>query len=91
MSFLIPSFLWGLLALSVPVAIHLFNFRRTRRVYFTNVALLQSVQTTTRSFRRLRHWLILAARCLFLAALVLAFAQPFIPSESRLGLSRQGV
>lgn len=91
MSFLYPSFLWGLLALSVPVAIHLFNFRRTRRVFFTNVALLQTVQTTTRSFRRLRHWLILAARCLFLACLVLAFAQPFLPSKSRLGLSPQGM
>lgn len=90
MSFLFPSFLWGLLALAVPIAIHLFNFRRTRRVYFTNVALLQTVQTTTRSFRRLRDWLILLARCLFLAALVAAFAQPFIPSKSSLGLSRQG-
>ncbi len=90
MSFLFPSFLWGLLALAVPIAIHLFNFRRTRRVYFTNVALLQTVQTTTRSFRRLRDWLILLARCLFLAALVIAFAQPFIPSKSSLGLLRQG-
>ncbi|RYF64208.1 MAG: hypothetical protein EOO39_27095, partial [Cytophagaceae bacterium] len=90
MSFLFPSFLWGMLALAVPVAIHLFNFRRTRRVYFTNVALLQTVQTTTRSFRRLRDWLILLARCLFLVALVAAFAQPFIPSKSSLGLSRQG-
>ncbi len=91
MNFLYPSFLFGLLAVSVPIAIHLFNFRRTRRVYFTNVALLRNVQTETKSFRRLKHWLILAARCLFLACLVFAFAQPFIPSKSKLGLSRQGV
>ncbi|MFD2574303.1 BatA domain-containing protein [Spirosoma soli] len=91
MSFLYPSFLFGLLAVSVPIAIHLFNFRRTRRVFFTNVALLRTVQTETKSFRRLKHWLILAARCLFLACLVFAFAQPFIPSKSKLGLSRQGV
>jgi len=91
MNFLYPSFLFGLLAVSVPIAIHLFNFRRTRRVFFTNVALLRTVQTETKSFRRLKHWLILAARCLFLACLVLAFAQPFIPSKNQLGLSRQGV
>jgi hypothetical protein len=91
MTFLFPSFLWSLLALAVPIAIHFFNFRRTRRVYFTNVALLQAVQTNTRSFRRLRHWLVLLARCLFLAALVLAFAQPFRASKSTMGLSRQGV
>lgn len=91
MNFLYPSFLFGLLTISVPIAIHLFNFRRTRRVFFTNVALLRTVQTETKSFRRLKHWLILAARCLFLACLVLAFAQPFIPSKNKLGLSRQGV
>ncbi|CCH52166.1 hypothetical protein BN8_01140 [Fibrisoma limi BUZ 3] len=91
MSFLYPSFLFGLLAVSVPIAIHLFNFRRTRRVFFSNVALLKTVQTETKSFRRLKHWLILAARCLFLACLVLAFAQPFIPSKNKIGLSRQGV
>ncbi|AUD04870.1 BatA domain-containing protein [Spirosoma pollinicola] len=91
MNFLYPSFLFGLLAVSVPIAIHLFNFRRTRRVFFTNVALLRTVQTETKSFRRLKHWLILACRCLFLIFLVLAFAQPFIPSKNKLGLSRQGV
>ncbi len=48
MNFLYPSFLFGLLALSVPIAIHLFNFRRTRRVFFTNVALLRTVQTETK-------------------------------------------
>lgn len=90
MSFLYPSFLFGLLATAVPIAIHLFNFRRTRRVFFTNVALLKTVQTETKSFRRLKHWLILLARVLFLTCLVLAFAQPFLPSQSRLGLSRQG-
>ncbi|MBD2752868.1 BatA domain-containing protein [Spirosoma validum] len=91
MNFLYPSFLFGLMAVSVPIAIHLFNFRRTRRVFFTNVALLRTVQTETKSFRRLKHWLILACRCLFLACLALAFAQPFIPSKNKLGLSRQGV
>ena len=91
MNFLYPSFLFGLLAVSVPIAIHLFNFRRTRRVFFTNVALLRTVQTETKSFRRLKHWLILACRCLFLACLVFAFAQPFIPSKNKLGLLRQGV
>lgn len=91
MNFLYPTFLFGLMTVSVPIAIHLFNFRRTRRVFFTNVALLRTVQTETKSFRRLKHWLILACRCLFLVCLVLAFAQPFIPSKNKLGLSRQGV
>lgn len=91
MNFLFPSFLWGLLAVSVPIAIHFFNFRRTKRVYFTNVAFLKAVETQTSSFRKIKHWLILAARVLALACLVLAFAQPFLPGKSEMGLSRQGV
>jgi hypothetical protein len=61
MQFLYPSFLWALLAAAIPVIIHLFNFRRTKKVYFTNVAFLKAVNTTTSSFRRLKHLLIMAA------------------------------
>jgi hypothetical protein len=82
MSFLSPVFLWGLLAMAIPVIVHLFNFRRTKRILFTNVAFLKVVETQTSSFRRLKQWLIMAARCLFLAALALAFAQPFLPAKN---------
>ncbi|MES2520021.1 MAG: BatA domain-containing protein [Bacteroidota bacterium] len=91
MQFLFPTFLWGLLALSIPVIIHLFNFRRTKKVMFTNVAFLRAVNTTTSSFRRLKHLLIMAARMAFIAALVLAFAQPFLPSKSGKGVKTGGV
>lgn len=82
MQFLFPSFLWGLLAISVPIIIHLFNFRRTKKVFFTNVAFLKAVETETSSFRRIKQWLILAARVLFLLFLALAFAQPFLPAKN---------
>ena len=91
MQFLFPTFLWGLLASSIPVIIHLFNFRRTKKVLFTNVAFLKAVNTTTSSFRRLKHLLIMAARIAFIAALVLAFAQPFLPSKSGKGVKAGGV
>lgn len=91
MQFLFPTFLWGLLTLSIPVIIHLFNFRRTKKVLFTNVAFLRAVNTTTSSFRRLKHLLIMAARMAFIAALVLAFAQPFLPSKSGTGIKAGGV
>lgn len=82
MQFLFPSFLWGLLAISIPIIIHLFNFRRTKRVFFTNVAFLKVVESETSSFRRVKQWLILAARVLFLVFLALAFAQPFLPAKN---------
>ncbi len=91
MQFLFPSFLWALAALSVPIAIHLFNFRRTKRIYFSNVSFLKNIEIQTSSFRKLKHWLILAARLLFLLFLILAFAQPFIPAKnSGTSLAMQG-
>lgn len=76
MSFIYPAFLWALAALSIPVIIHLFSFRRAKRVLFTNVRFLQDIKQTTQSNLRLRHLLILLARLLFLAFLIMAFARP---------------
>jgi hypothetical protein len=83
-----PGFLWALLALAIPIAIHLFNFRRTKKILFSNVAFLKKVDSQTSAFRKLKQWLVLLSRCLALASLVLAFAQPFLPSATGEGLSR---
>jgi len=88
MTFLSPLFLWALAALSIPVIIHLFNFRRTRRVLFSNNRFLRQVQEVSTAKRKLRHYLILASRMLFLAFLVLAFAQPVIPAREQLQTGR---
>ncbi len=79
MSFLYPAFLWALALLAIPVIIHLFNFRRYKTVYFSNVRFLKSINDETTNRSRLKHLLVLAARLLFVAFLVFAFAQPFIP------------
>jgi hypothetical protein len=79
MSFLHPYILWGLLAVSIPVIIHLFNFRKFRKVYFTNVRYLEELKQQTRKQSKLRHLLVMISRMLAIAALIFAFAQPFIP------------
>ncbi|MEO1518073.1 MAG: BatA domain-containing protein [Bacteroidota bacterium] len=81
MQFLHPSFLWALLALAIPVIIHLFYFRRFRKVYFTNVRFLKEVKEETSARRKVRNLLVLSLRMLAIAALVFAFAQPFIPQD----------
>ncbi len=81
MSFVYPSFLIALLALAIPIIIHLFNFRRYKDVYFTNVEFLKEVKEEKANRSRLKHWLVLLSRLLAVAALVLAFAQPFIPKD----------
>ena len=91
MTFLYPSFLWALAALSIPVIIHLFNFRKTTRIFFSNNRFLRQVKEVTTAKRRLKHYLILAARLLFLLFLVLAFAQPVIPAKDQLDAERNVV
>jgi hypothetical protein len=88
MTFLYPSFLWALTALSIPVIIHLFNFRKTTRIFFSNTRFLKHVKEVTTAKRRIKHYLILASRLLFLLFLILAFAQPIIPASEQLANGR---
>ena len=88
MQFLFPFFLWGLLGLSIPVIIHLFHFRRFKKVYFSNVRLLQSIKEEKQNRSKVKKRLILAMRLLAFAALVFAFSQPFIPSGK---MSNKGI
>ncbi|MES2681737.1 MAG: BatA and WFA domain-containing protein [Bacteroidota bacterium] len=85
MVFVYPLFLWALAAISLPVIIHLFNFRRYKKVYFTNVKFLKALQHESKSKSRLKELLILISRCLAIACLVLAFCQPVIPDEKSAG------
>ncbi|MEI7662063.1 MAG: BatA domain-containing protein [Bacteroidota bacterium] len=80
MQFVNPLFLIALGTLAIPVLIHLFNFRKFKKVYFTNVRFLREIQQETKKQSQLRQLLILAARLLAITALVFAFAQPYIPA-----------
>lgn len=87
MQFVHPSFLWALTALSIPIVIHLFQFRRYKKLVFSNVRLLKQLSTQNKSKQTIKDWLILLCRILLITSLVFAFAQPFIP----IGLqSKQG-
>jgi hypothetical protein len=87
-----PLLLWGLLALAIPVIIHLFNFRRVKKIQFSNIALLKRVKEETSSKRKPVELLILASRLLFIAFLIFAFAQPIFKDKSNtLELSDQAL
>lgn len=81
MKFLYPSVLWALTALLIPIAIHLFNLRRHKLEYFSNTELLRTIHQENKRTRRLKHLVALLLRCVFIAALVLAFAFPFRPDS----------
>jgi hypothetical protein len=80
MIFLYPSVLFFLLALAIPIIIHLFNFRRYKKIYFSNVAFLKNIQTESEKKSKLKHLLVLLSRLLAFAALIVAFSQPYIPT-----------
>jgi hypothetical protein len=82
MTFVYPLFLWALAAISIPVIIHLFNFRKYKKVYFTNVKFLKELRQESKSKSRLKEILVLLVRCLAIACLVLAFSQPVIYGDN---------
>ncbi|MBR1792221.1 MAG: BatA domain-containing protein [Bacteroidales bacterium] len=71
------------MAVGVPIVVHLFSFRRYRKVYFSNVERIEELRDETRRQSQLRQWLLLSARILAIVFLVLAFAQPVIPIRNQ--------
>lgn len=76
LNFLNPVYLWGLLGLTLPLLIHLLTRRQQTRIKFSAVFLLEQAQK--RSVRRAQpnKLLLLTLRCLALACLCLALANP---------------
>ena len=84
MQFKYPELLWALLLLLIPILIHLFRLRRFKKTPFTNVKFLKKVVSESQKSRSIKKWLLLCTRLLLLAALVLAFAQPFLANDKAL-------
>ncbi|WP_285655364.1 BatA domain-containing protein [Allomuricauda sp. NBRC 101325] len=84
MQFKHPEILWSLFLLIIPILIHLFQLRRFKKTPFTNVAMLQKVVAESRKSNSIKKWLLLFTRLLLLAALIIAFAQPFSSSVTAL-------
>ncbi|MCG9880619.1 MAG: BatA domain-containing protein [Bacteroidia bacterium] len=82
MQFLYPSFLFALGLIAIPIIIHLFNFRKYKRVVFSDIRFLKHLSEQTQKQQKIKEWLILLFRVLAITFLVLAFAQPFIPQKN---------
>lgn len=86
MQFVYPSFLVALAAVAIPIIIHLFHFRRYKKVVFSDLRFLKQVQEQNKSKQKLKDLLVLLSRILAIVFLVLAFAQPYLPSAQSLAL-----
>ncbi|MFN3754839.1 BatA domain-containing protein [Flavobacterium sp.] len=84
MQFKHPEILYFLFLLVIPILVHLFQLRRFKKEYFTNVQFLKELSLQTRKSSTIKKWLLLFTRLLLLACLILAFAQPFFTAKESL-------
>ncbi len=85
MVFLNPSILLGLLAASIPILIHLLNFRKLQKVEFSTLAFLKELQKSKIKKVKIKQWLLLLLRVLIIVFLVLAFARPTLETVNIAG------
>ncbi|MDR3666390.1 MAG: BatA domain-containing protein [Ignavibacteriaceae bacterium] len=76
MVFLNPAVLFGLIAASIPVLIHLFNLRKLKKIEFSTLAFLKELQKNKIRKIKLKQLLLLALRVLIVLFLIMAFARP---------------
>ncbi len=81
MQFKHPEILYFLLLLVIPILVHLFQLRRFKKEYFTNVRFLKELSIQTRKSSKIKKRLLLATRLLLLTFIIIAFAQPFFKAK----------
>ncbi|GAG43096.1 unnamed protein product, partial [marine sediment metagenome] len=82
MTFLNLAMLTGLVAVAIPIIIHLLNRQRATIVDWGAMRFL--LESLTHRSRRIliEEIILMALRCLVVALLVLAMARPFMPSRT---------
>jgi hypothetical protein len=84
MTFLNGALLTGLLALAIPLIIHLFHKSRFKTVKWGAMHLLEAVIRQNQRRIRIEQWILLAIRCAIPALLALMMARPLWKGASRL-------
>src|SRR5687767_15897758 len=83
-------FVFGALAVSVPIIIHLLNRRKFRIVDWAAMDFLLEADKKNRRRIRLENLLLLLLRCLAVLLIGLLLARPFLPTNVTAGLIDAG-
>ena len=78
--FEIPLMLTGLLAIGIPIAIHLLHRQKTTPINWGAMMFLQASDVLKKKRRNIDHWLLLLLRIAMLLLLVLLLAWPILPA-----------
>ena len=85
MAFVNLSLLIGGLFTAIPIVLHLVMRQKPKQLTFPALQFLNQRRETNRRTLKLRHWLLLALRCLAVAVVVLALARPSVDSTAVAG------
>ena len=77
------GFLFGLIALSIPLIIHLMFRQQPTSVQLGSVRFLAEILGRHRGRRKVLRWFLLALRLVCLSLLVVLFARPFLQENRR--------
>ncbi len=91
MGLLAPWFLGGLLAIGLPVYLHLLKRHKTTPIPFASLMFFERRTQSSIQHRRLQHLLLLALRCALLFLIMLAFAKPFFKTASTIAHSGERI
>ena len=78
MTFLSPSILWGMLAITIPIIIHLISLRHTQDTEFSTLRFIKSLKHETIRHLRIKQWLLVLLRTITILCLILMFSRPLM-------------
>ena len=81
MEFSQPNIFYYFFLLLIPIIIHLFNLRKHKKIYFSNIYFLQKIQTKSKAKQKIKRWVLLLNRLSIISSLILAFSLPFIANS----------
>src|SRR5687768_12767325 len=90
MGLLAPLFLAGLLAIAIPIIVHLVHRERKEPLAFPSLMFLRRVPFRSAKRQRIRYWFLFLLRTAALLLIATAFARPWVKRETRLDNERRG-
>lgn len=91
MSFLTPFFLLGILAIAIPIILHLINFRKPKKQAFSTLVFFKQLQKSSMKRLKLKKRILLAIRVLAILLLALALARPMLSPGTGLNIGSGSV
>lgn len=78
MTFLNPSYLWGLLGILIPIAIHLWSKKKVLTIKMGSIQFINESKSKQHKSISINEWWLLALRCLIIGFLALILSEPMI-------------